>query len=98
MWARVKGETENAILDLGFHGAYAVRPGLVEPLHGIKTRTTAYRIAYAILWPFVPLLKLIMPKQLLTTDSLSRAMLNVAKRGASKKVLEIPDLQALGAA
>src|SRR5882672_558045 len=35
MWARVKGETENALLRLPFKAAYMFRPGLIQPLHGI---------------------------------------------------------------
>ena len=33
MWARVKGETENAVLSLPFDG-YALRPGYIQPMHG----------------------------------------------------------------
>ena len=55
MWARVKGEAENAILALPFKGAYAFRPGFIRPLHGITSRTRSYRVLYAIMWPFVPL-------------------------------------------
>ena len=49
MWARVKGEAENAILALPFARAYAFRPAVIRPLHGIQSRTTAYRIAYAVI-------------------------------------------------
>ena len=35
MWARVKGETENALLRLPFKAAYMFRPALIQPLHGI---------------------------------------------------------------
>src|SRR5580698_4000842 len=38
MWARVKGETENAILRLPFKAAYMFRPGGIEPLDGIKPK------------------------------------------------------------
>ena len=43
MWARVKGEAENAILAMPFRAKYAFRIAFVRPLHGIKSRTTAYR-------------------------------------------------------
>jgi uncharacterized protein YbjT (DUF2867 family) len=35
MWARVKGETENALLRLPFRAAYMFRPAAIQPLHGI---------------------------------------------------------------
>ncbi|HEV2992283.1 MAG TPA: NAD-dependent epimerase/dehydratase family protein, partial [Candidatus Angelobacter sp.] len=48
MWARVKGKTENALLQLPFAAAYMFRPGLIEPLHGVKSKTRSYRIFYAL--------------------------------------------------
>ena len=44
MWARVKGRTENALLQRPFAAAYMFRPGLIQPLHGIKSKTTSYRL------------------------------------------------------
>jgi uncharacterized protein YbjT (DUF2867 family) len=35
MWARVKGETENALLRLPFRAAYMFRPAAIQPLYGI---------------------------------------------------------------
>ena len=57
MWARVKGQTENALLRLPFKAAYMFRPAVIVPLHGIKSRTMLYRIPYAVLGPLLPLLK-----------------------------------------
>jgi uncharacterized protein YbjT (DUF2867 family) len=88
MWARVKGQTENALLRLPFKAAYMFRPGVIVPLHGIKSRTLLYRIPYAILGPILPLLKRLFPKYVTTTEKLGRAMLIAAKRGAPKPVLE----------
>src|ERR1700686_396699 len=33
MWARVKGKTENALLQMPFKAAYMFRPGYIQPLH-----------------------------------------------------------------
>ena len=57
MWARVKGQTENALLRLPFKAAYMFRPAVIVPLHGIKSRTRLYRVSYAVLGPLLPLLK-----------------------------------------
>ncbi len=97
MWARVKGKTENDVGRLPFKAAYMFRPGFIQPLHGIKSRTAAYRIAYSILWPLMPVAKALFPRGILTTEQLGRAMLAVAKRGAPKRVLEMRDIAALGA-
>jgi len=48
MWARVKGKTENAILRLPFKAAYMFRPGVIQPLHGARSKTTAYRVGYTL--------------------------------------------------
>ena len=39
MWARVKGRTENALLRCGFKAAYMFRPGVIMPMHGIRSAT-----------------------------------------------------------
>jgi uncharacterized protein YbjT (DUF2867 family) len=94
-WARIKGKTENAILRLPFKGAYVFRPGVIQPLHGIRSRTTAYNVAYVVLGPLIPLLRWAMPGQILTTEQIGRAMLKVARSGAPKRVLESKDINAL---
>jgi uncharacterized protein YbjT (DUF2867 family) len=95
MWARVKGETENALLRLPFASAYMFRPGFIQPLHGITSRTRLYRAAYAVASPLFPVLDRLVPDHATTTERLGRAMLAVAKRGAPKKVLVTRDLNAL---
>ncbi|HEX4191289.1 MAG TPA: hypothetical protein VHZ06_09880 [Marmoricola sp.] len=47
MWARVKGETENDLLALPFD-AYMFRPGIIQPLHGIRSKTPLYRSIYTV--------------------------------------------------
>jgi uncharacterized protein YbjT (DUF2867 family) len=95
MWARVKGRTENALLSLPFRGAYVVRPGFVEPLHGVKSRTAWYRLFYAITSPVLPILRRMFPAWILTTEDIGRAMLELARRGAPRRVLESGDVRAL---
>lgn len=95
MWARVKGEAENAILSMPFKGKYCFRPAFVRPLHGITSRTRSYRILYALLGPLVPALNALVPGYVTTTERIGRAMLHVAKHGAPKAVLEQADINAL---
>jgi uncharacterized protein YbjT (DUF2867 family) len=92
MWARVKGKTENTLLQMPFHSVYMFRPAYIQPLHGIRTKTGWYGTAYAIVGPLYPLWKLLFPKYVTTTECVGRAMLNVAKHGAPKSVLENQDL------
>ncbi|HWW96841.1 MAG TPA: NAD(P)H-binding protein [Edaphobacter sp.] len=92
MWARVKGKTENALLKLPFRAAYMFRPGFIQPLHGIRSKTKLYQTFYTALNPILPLLKSAFPKSITTTEELARAMLNVAKHGYPSPILQTPDI------
>jgi uncharacterized protein YbjT (DUF2867 family) len=92
MWARVKGRTENELLRLGFKRAYMFRPGYIQPLDGIRTKTRVYAIFYAILAPFYPLFKAIAPQYVTTTRQVGRAMIQVALHGSTKTHLENRDI------
>jgi uncharacterized protein YbjT (DUF2867 family) len=93
MWARVKGKTENAVLRL-FKNGYAFRPGVIQPLHGARSKTASYRVLYTMTRPILPLLRWMFPAHILTTEQMGRAMLNVARRGAPKRILETKDIAA----
>jgi uncharacterized protein YbjT (DUF2867 family) len=92
MWARVKGKTEKALLQVPFKAVYMFRPGYIQPLHGIRTKTKWYGAVYAMLAPLYPVWKWLFPKYVTTTECVGRAMLNIAKRGALKSVLENQDI------
>jgi uncharacterized protein YbjT (DUF2867 family) len=92
MWARVKGKTENDLLKLPFRTAYMFRPGFIQPLHGIRSKTKLYQFFYTALNPILPLLKSAFPKSIITTEELGRAMLNVARHGYPKPILETADI------
>jgi uncharacterized protein YbjT (DUF2867 family) len=94
MWARVKGETENALLRLPFQ-TYMFRPGFIVPLHGIRSKTRSYRVFYKLLGPLLPLLRAALPKYVTTTEELGQAMLKVATQGAPKRILESSDIARL---
>ncbi|HTO87003.1 MAG TPA: NAD-dependent epimerase/dehydratase family protein [Thermoanaerobaculia bacterium] len=91
MWARVKGATENALLRLPFKAAYMIRPAYIQPLDGIVSSTKWTRVLYAVMGPLYPLWKTLFPKYVTTTRELARAMIQVAKHGASNPILESAD-------
>jgi uncharacterized protein YbjT (DUF2867 family) len=95
MWARVKGRTENALLRLPFKAAYMLRPGVIIPMHGARSKTRLYHIFYTALAPVLPTLKKLFPRSVITTEQLGRAMLRLARSGYSKHVLEMADLASL---
>ena len=94
MWAGVKGQTENALLQLPFH-AYIFRPAAIVPLHGIQSRTKIYRLPYAIMAPILPWLYARFPKYVTTTEHLGHAMIKIARDGGPKRVLESIDINQL---
>ncbi len=98
MWARVKGKTENALLAMPFKGAYMFRPGLIQPLHGITSRTRGYRIFYSVAgWWLIPIIRALAPNSLTTTEAIGKAMISVARNGAPKKLLDPKDINAAAA-
>ena len=97
MWARVKGKTENALAALPFKAVYFFRPGFIQPLHGIKSKTRLYRALYVVATPLVPIVKALSKNAVTTTERVGRAMLAVARRGASSRIVENRDINALGA-
>ena len=94
MWARVKRKTENALFAMPFKDVYVFRPGFIQPLHGIRSRTRLYNVLYPLLYPLMLVAKLVAPRFITDTERVGRAMLRIAKSGFPKKVLENPDINA----
>ena len=92
MWARVKGRTENAVMQMPFKAVYLFRPAYIQPLHGVRTKTRWYGAAYALMRPLYPLWKMLFPNYVTTTECVGRAMLNVTKRGSPNPILENRDI------
>jgi uncharacterized protein YbjT (DUF2867 family) len=92
MWARVKGETEDALLSLGFKTAFMFRPGVIVPLGGITSKTKLYRAFYTVLKPALPFLLRRFPQYVTTTEQIGLAMIAVAKHGFAKPILEAQDI------
>jgi hypothetical protein len=97
MWARIKGKTENALFKMPFKAAYMFRPGYIQPLHGIRTKTKLYGAMYAILAPLYPVWRTLFPRHVTTTERVGRAMINVVSQGAPSRVLESDDINAMSA-
>jgi uncharacterized protein YbjT (DUF2867 family) len=97
MWARVKGETENALLALPIRGAYMFRPGYIQPMKGVRSKTRWYQAAYDVIGPLYPLLRRLAPGWVTDTETIGRALLRVAAEGYPLRVLEGRDINASGA-
>ena len=95
MWARVKGKTENAILALPLK-AYMLRPGYIQPLGGIKSKTRVYRLFYDLMAPVYPVLKRLTPNLVTTNEVVGRAMIDLATSGYGSRILEVRDINTVG--
>ena len=95
MWARVKGATENALLALPLR-AFMFRPGVIQPVHGVRSKTRLYSTIYRLTGPLLSLLRKLFPRLVITSETLGRAMVQVADRGAERTVLSPGDLNELG--
>lgn len=95
MWARVKGNTENDLQKLAFKAVYLFRPGYIQPLKGIRSRTSWYNWIYLLFKPFYSLLKIVFPKSVTDTKKLGQAMIQVALKGYKEPYLRNSDINAL---
>ena len=96
MWARVKGKTENHLLEMPFK-AFMFRPGFIQPLKGVRSKTRLYQAFYLVLGPLYPLLKRLAPRHVTTTENVGRAMIEVAAGRYPKRVLENTDINGVAA-
>jgi len=92
MWARVKGETENAVIALPFAQVFCFRPGYIQPMHGVRSKVGWYNGIYAVLSWAYPVLRLVAARFVTSTDEVGRAMIAVARKGYPKRVLENADI------
>ncbi len=98
MWARVKARTEDALSAMKFKAVFHFRPGFIQPMYGVTSKTGWYSALYVLTRPFAPLFVHLMPKLATTTERLGRAMLNVAADGYPVGTLENVDINAAGGA
>ena len=88
MWARVKGATENALCRLPFRAVYLFRPGMIEPLHGIRSKTKLYNAIYRVLGFLMPILRRLFPRSIVTTEQVGQAMIRISRAGPPTQILE----------
>jgi hypothetical protein len=92
MWARVKGKTENDLLNLGFKQAFMFRPGAIIPLRGIKSRTKSYQFIYDYFMWLIKGIRAIAPGSVVTTTQIGLAMINSLLVGYDKNILGPKDI------
>lgn len=88
MWARVKGRTENKLIEMFSTGAYMFRPGYMRPTPGQK-HVLKFYFGWRISYPFM---RLLMPKFTCTLKELGKAMINCTVKHPEINVLEVKDI------
>ncbi|MBT4711316.1 MAG: epimerase [Alphaproteobacteria bacterium] len=96
MWARVKGETENALMALPFKAAVMFRPGLIEPMEGVQPTSKMARRFLKVFGFIFPLMRAIAPNTVTTTSAIGRAFINVSINGSGPNVLGPAEINRLG--
>ena len=95
MWARVKGKTENTLLKMPFKAAYMFRPGYIQPIGGVRSKTGWVQTAYSVIAPLYPALNRLLPNSTTTSSNLGRALIQVAVTGYDRQVLSSADFNRL---
>jgi len=80
MWARVRGRLENRLIALG-GAVWIFRPGFIQPMKGVQSRTALYNTLYKVLFPLTLILRAI-PGLATATDRFGLALIRVARDGA----------------
>ena len=93
MWARVKGKTENYILNKGFKDAYMFRLGALIPEEYGGAGVSWYKYIYMAMTPFFPLLKKL--SSFTTSSKFGKAMINTVLHSQEIKYLENKDINAM---
>ena len=87
-WARVKGQTENALIKLPFKQVFAFRPGFIKPIKGLKNVLPFYKY---VLW-FFPIGRALFPQSFVKLSEIGQAMIQVSRHGFPKPILEGRDI------
>jgi hypothetical protein len=92
MWLRVKAEADDALLGIGFHDAYVLRPGFIQPMGGAVSSNRWVRWIYPVTGAIYPFLQRRFDRAVTSTDLIAKAMLQLATTGNVKKILRTGEL------
>jgi hypothetical protein len=73
------------------------RPGFIQPVKGVRSKTRWYQAVYTITAPLSPLMPRLFPQVSTTTEKFGRALIEVAAAGYSRPILYSRDINELGA-
>jgi uncharacterized protein YbjT (DUF2867 family) len=88
LFGRIKGKTENALLQLPFKKFYIARPAGILPVQKSADFTFALRMQYLLVRVF----QYITPQYVITSAKLAKALLHIIKNGAKSTILTYRDI------
>ncbi|MEP7255888.1 MAG: NAD(P)H-binding protein [Ferruginibacter sp.] len=91
LFARLKGKTENALLQSGLKNISIARPDAIWPKHKNKNAPFAYKLVI----PLFPLIELFAPRKIIGSVQLAKALLYLAKNAGEKNTYENMELRNL---
>ena len=91
-FAKLKGKTENALLQSELKKITIARPDAIWPKHKNKNAPLAYKLAF----PFYPLVEIFAPSKIIGAVQLAKALLYLAKNAGEKNIYENMELRMLG--
>ena len=91
MWAKVKGKTENDLTKLPFKAVYNFRPGFMKATKGAKNTLPYYKY---LAWMY-PFFRAVFPQFVCTLEEVGKAMINAAKFGYQKNIIDVKDIVVL---
>ncbi|MCY7354411.1 MAG: NAD(P)H-binding protein [Lysobacter sp.] len=92
---RVKGETERALAALPIR-TVMLRPGGIQPVHGVRSPHRTLAAAYAIGGPLMGIGVRLLPNVMTTTERVGRAMLALLTQDNPPAVVENVEINRLG--
>ena len=92
MWARVKGKTENDLIQLPFKAVYNFRPGFMQHTKGQQNIKPLFKFI-SVLYPFI---RSIFPNSASSLKEVGLSMIKTVQEGYEKNILEVRDINLLG--
>jgi len=92
---RVKGQAEDALRGLGIR-TLMIRPGIVQPVDGVRSPHGVRAAAYALAGPLLGMATRSFPSLMTTSSRVGRAMLAALRNAAPPAVLENTEINATG--
>jgi uncharacterized protein YbjT (DUF2867 family) len=91
LFGRIKGKTENALMQIPFKKLYIARPGAIIPVHKQNNLPFIMKLQYALVKAFA----WVKPSMVITSVDLAKALLYIVKNDAGIGIISQRELKTL---